>query len=517
MVDSKRVIALVIVVLAFGFGMHKAWQQPGPTYGFRLPVIDPPAAQPAAEKKPLPRKRGRCNRRDNEPNVVVGRFESHFASSRLHVQVHAASLVELKDGCTSDSANGSLRSSGAPTGLPLAGALLAKPADCGRRCNAATPAPEGSAPPCRGRIRAFWFSGSREGASDVTINSAIFDPMRDEWGPEQVIASRSSTQRALHRYVSKLGNPVVGRAADGTLRLFYVTVSLGGWAGSSITMMSSSDDGATWGAPRRLITSPFTNISTLVKGTPFLYADGSMGVPVYHELFTKFAEILHLDTAGNVIDLQRLAKGGQGTLQPVVLVKSPSDALVLTRYAGKDNPHLARSISTEDGGQHWNAVEKSTLPNPDAALSAVALPDGRLLAVLNHQEQGRDSLSLMLSTDGGHNWRELHRLEEMRVLRDKKLDETQCLHIVHGLLLNSDARLAAVPDATLDEYVDSAKARVRADGGCSFEFSYPYMIEAKNGDFHIAYTWNRVFIKHVTFDQRWLDRHFKKGVNASGH
>ncbi len=465
MLDTKRAIALIIVVLAFGFGMHKTLQQPSPTYGFRLPVIDPPAAQPVAEKKPPLRKKSRRFRRDNEPNVVVGHFESHFASSRLHVQVHAASLVELKDA----------------------------------------------------RIRAFWFSGSREGASDVTINSAIFDPVRDEWGPEQVIASRSSTQRALHRYVSKLGNPVVGRAADGTLRLFYVTVSLGGWAGSSITMMCSSDDGETWSEPRRLITSPFTNMSTLVKGTPFLYADGSMGIPVYHELFSKFAEILHLDAAGNVIDLQRLAKAGQGTLQPVVLIKSQNEALVLTRYAGKDNPHLARSISTEDGGQHWDAVEKSTLPNPDAALSAVALQDGRLLAVLNHQEQGRDSLSLMVSADGGHNWRELHRLEEMRVLRDKKLDEKQCLHIVHGLLLNSDARLAAVPDATLDEYVDSAKARVRADGGCSFEFSYPYMIEARNGDIHLAYTWNRVFIKHVTFDQRWLNRHFKKDFDATRH
>jgi predicted neuraminidase len=466
MVDIKRAITLAIVILAFGFGLYRAWQQPNPSFGFQLPVIDPVVAQPLAEKKPPVRRKGRRrSRRDEEPNVVIGRFESHFASSRLHVQTHASSLVELKDG----------------------------------------------------RIRAFWFSGSREGASDVTINSAVFDPARGEWGAEQVVASRSSTQRALHRYVAKLGNPVAGRAADGTLRLFYVTVSLGGWAGSSITMMSSTDDGETWNAPRRLITSPFINISTLLKGTPFLYADGSMGVPVYHELFSKFAEMLHLDAAGDVIDKQRLARAGQGTLQPVVLIKNPSEALVLTRYAGKDNPHLARSFSTEDGGQHWSAVQKSSFPNPDAALSATVLPDGRLLAVLNHQEQGRDSLSLMLSEDGGANWKELHRLEEMRVLRDKKLDEKQCLHIVQGLLLNSDARLAQVSAATLDEYVDSAKVRVRADGGCGFEFSYPYLIQTRNGDFHLTYTWNRVFIKHVTFDQLWLNRHLKKGIDATRH
>lgn len=280
MVDIKRAITLVIVILAFGFGLHRVWQQPAPSFGFRLPVIDPPVAEHVAENKPPVRKKGRRRfRRDDEPNVTVGRFESHFASSRLHVQTHASSLVELKDG----------------------------------------------------RIRAFWFSGSREGASDVTVNSAVFDPVKDEWGAEQVVASRSSTQRALHRYVSKLGNPVAARAADGTLCLFYVTVSLGGWAGSSITMMTSNDDGETWGAPHRLITSPFINMSTLVKGTPFLYADGSMGVPVYHESFSKFAEILHLDAAGNVIDKQRLASAGQGTLQPVVLLKSPNDALILTQ------------------------------------------------------------------------------------------------------------------------------------------------------------------------------------------
>ena len=78
-------------------------------------------------------------------------------------------------------------------------------------------------------------------------------------------------------------------------------------------------------------------------------------------------------------------------------------------------------------------------------------------------------------------------------------------------------QLASAPEAMLDEYVDSAKARVRADGGCNFEFSYPYLIQAHNGDIHLVYTWNRVFIKHVMFDQLWLNRHLKKANNATGH
>ncbi len=464
--EGKRIVVLGMVLLAFAAGGHRAWQQPKPAFGFRVPEIRPVTVQSVAATPQPVRKRYRHRyRREVEPDVVIGRYESHFVSSRLHVQTHAASLIELQDG----------------------------------------------------RIRAFWFSGSREGASDVTIDSAVFDPAKDAWGPEQVVVTRTYTQRALHRFMSKLGNPVVGRGADGTLYLFYVTVSMGGWAGSSITLMTSRDDGETWSVPRRLVTSPFINISTLVKGVPFLYADGTMGVPVYHEFFAKFAEILQLDAAGRVIDKQRLTRAGQGALQPVVLVESPEKALVLTRYAGKDNPHLARSVSTDDGGKSWGAVEKSAFPNPDAALSGAALPDGRLLAVLNHQESGRDSLSLMVSADGGRDWKELHRLEEMGVLRDKKVDAQQCLHVVHGLLVDSDTRLAQAPVAILDEYVDSAKAKVLAGDGCKFEFSYPYLIQAHNGDVHLAYTWNRVFIKHVTFDQAWLNRHSLKGYDATRH
>lgn len=458
MMDVKRTITLGIVVMAFSSGLYKAWQQPALSFGFRMPVIETATGEPGQESTNT-----RHFRRDDKSKVSMGSFSSHFASSRQGAQVHASSLVELKNG----------------------------------------------------HIRAFWFSGSREGASDVTINTAVFNPESGEWGPEQVIASRSSTQRALHRYVSKLGNPVAGYAADGTLRLFYVTVSLGGWAGSSITMMTSNDDGETWTAPRRLITSPFINISTLVKGTPFMYVDGTMGLPVYHEFVSKFAEILHLDAEGNVIDKQRLALGGQGTLQPVVLVKNPREALVLMRYAGKDNPRQARTLSTEDGGRHWGPVTKTSFPNPDAALTGVVLADGRLLAVINYQESGRDSLSLMLSADGGDSWKEIHRMEEMRVIRNKNLEDKQCQRIVQGLLQNSDKSLAHEPVATQNEYADSANAWVMANGDCRFEFSYPYMIQARNGDFHLTYTWNRVFIKHVMFDQGWLNRRSKRGVDAN--
>jgi len=452
----KRLTLLAFVLGAFTLALFKAsgWHF---SYGFRLPpaVVQNVVPPPAVNKKT---RRGAPRA---VPAIVMGRLDAHLASSRQMTTTHAASLVELQDGCT-------------------------------------------SAPPCRGRVRAFWFSGSREGAADVTINSAVFDPARDVWSEEKVVTGREDTQRGLNRYIAKVGNPVVARAANGELWLFYVTVSLGGWAGSSITLITSADDGEHWSAPRRLITSPFLNISTLVKGAPFFYADGTMGLPVYHEFVTKFAEILRLDQTGKVIDKQRLAAGSQGTLQPVVLVQSAQQALVLNRYAGKDAEKRVISIATSDGGWHWQTPQKSALRNPDAALTALVLDDGKLLAVLNDQEHGRESLSLQLSTDGGASWRELTRLEEMNGLRNAELPESACLGVVGSLLRSSDARLRKAEPEQMAAYVASARPQVLARGACHFEFSYPYMIQTRNGDIHLAYTWNRTFIKHVRIDPDWL-------------
>jgi predicted neuraminidase len=270
--------------------------------------------------------------------------------------------------------------------------------------------------------------------------------------------------------------------------------------------MTSLDDGLSWSAPRRLITSPFINISTLIKSPPFLYADGSMGLPVYHEFISKFAEILRLDKSGKVLDMQRLASGGKGTLQPVMLLSNEKDALVLTRYSGADATHRVMGITTDSGGEHWSKPFKTALKNPDAALTALVLPDGKMLAVLNDQEQGRDTLSLQMSADGGSTWRELRRLEEMSALRNKEPEEAVCLKLVESLARSSDAKLELADAQQVADYVESAKVRVRADGGCHFEFSYPYLIQAQNGDIHLAYTWNRTFIKHVVFDQAWLQQ-----------
>jgi len=304
---------------------------------------------------------------------------------------------------------------------------------------------------------------------------------------------------------------VAVRAADGRIRLLYVTVSVGGWGGSSVTMTTSADDGKTWTPARRLITTPFLNLSTLVKGTPFLYDDGTLGVPAYHEMIGKFGELLRLDQTGAVIDKQRLSSGND-SLQPVVLARSERNAVALMRYAGKQSPRRVLRVTTDDAGRHWSRPEKSALSNPDAALSGVVLSDGRILVALNDIESGRDRLSLVASRDGGVTWKTVIDLEDQSGSRDQPPDRERYLAATEALARGSDA---TVPDPA----AHARAAAVQMCGGarCGFEFSYPYLIQARNGEFHLVYTWNRSFIKHVRFNQAWLDQRLSEAGNDQRH
>ena len=80
-----------------------------------------------------------------------------------------------------------------------------------------------------GRIAAAWFAGSKEGADDVAIWFSLSD--KDGWSKAQPIANRESTAGGTFSYVRKVGNPVL--FVEGSwLHLWYVSVAVGGWAGS---------------------------------------------------------------------------------------------------------------------------------------------------------------------------------------------------------------------------------------------------------------------------------------------
>jgi len=304
-----------------------------------------------------------------------------------------------------------------------------------------------------GTIAAAWYGGSREGARDV----AIFLSTRtlgstNGWTLPAVILDQPMAQRELDRFIKKVGNPLIFSTGRGDLELLYVSIAVGGWSGSSLNWKSSADGGRTWTPSRRLVLSPFFNISELVKNQPVPLEGGGWMVPIYHELFGKFTELLWLGVPGAPATAMRSrAFGGRTAFQPAVVPLASEEALLLCRTAGTQTEVFGSR--SRDGGLHWTPPIPAGLPNPGSGLDAIRLSDGRILAAINDSRSGRDSLRLVVSPDGGRTWQR-------------------------------GAVVASEPGA---------------------EFSYPFLLQTADGSIHLAYTWKREFIQYHEFNAAWLD------------
>jgi predicted neuraminidase len=149
---------------------------------------------------------------------------------------------------------------------------------------------------------------------------------------------------------------------------------------------------------------------------------------------------------------------GRDALQPVIVARSATEASGFMRYAGAA-PTRVLAFGTDDAGRHWSAPTKIELPNPNAALDALALEDGGLLLAFNNTDNNRNDLSLAHSPDAGRSWRVIHRFE----------------------------------------YAPPAADRETA------EFSYPRLLRARDGDFHLVYAADKAEVRHVRFNRAWLE------------
>ena len=316
-----------------------------------------------------------------------------------------------------------------------------------------------------GKLCATWYGGSHEGARDVCIYGSTRGPAEGKsWSIPQALVSRASAAQELQRPIKKIGNAMVFADPVGKLRLIYVTVSIGGWSTSSLNLKTSRDGGRTWLPSRRLILSPFFNLSELVKNKACALSDGSWAVPIYHECLAKFPEILWINEspAGELAWSKTRLFGGRSALQPALVPLDSQNAIALCRdCSSMKKIQLTRST---DAGQNWSHPQPIALPNPDSGLDALRLSDGRILLAFNDSSTGRDKLRLALSADAGMTW-------------------SRC--------------------ATLE-----------AERGA--EFSYPYLIQGRNGRIHLVYTWKRKSIKHAAFNVEWLNVQPKETLTPLG-
>mgnify|MGYP005995492155 CR=1 FL=1 len=310
-----------------------------------------------------------------------------------------------------------------------------------------------------GNLLAMWYGGTREGHTDVALFSAVFNKQTQTWGNHKKVLDRIGVANSLNRYIKKLGNPVLIKHPQGPIVLVYVSVSLAGWATSQLNMTVSYDDGQTWHDSKHLVTSPFMNISTLVKNDGVIYQDGSIGITAYHELKGEFSEIVRVNLQGEVINKYRMTSG-TNTIQPSMIVKSDTRAISLIRDSSRD-PQKVHFTETQDAGKTWAPYEALSINNPNSAVFGFSDSKSRNWMVLNDStrdvEHSRNNLALAVS-ENGRNWKIVHYFE------NPELDEKR------------DAK-----------------------------YAYPWVLSGSDNQHHLFYTVDRKFIKHLEFNDAWLE------------
>lgn len=148
---------------------------------------------------------------------------------------------------------------------------------------------------------------------------------------------------------------------------------------------------------------------------------------------------------------------GYGNIQPSIVQKKDGSLVAFMRDNGDAPGRILKSTSSDDG-YSWTAAEKSDIINPGTSVDAIKLKNGNWVMVYNDLESDRYSIAVSLSDDEGKTWKWTKRLE-----RD-----------------------------------DNKKG----------SFSYPSVIQTKDGMIHLTYSYrmgeNKKTIKHVSFTSKWV-------------
>jgi predicted neuraminidase len=316
-----------------------------------------------------------------------------------------------------------------------------------------------------GAFLAAWFGGTHEGHPDVSIWLARCTA--GTWAPPVRVARVAGVP---------LWNPVLFRDAHDTLWLWYkVGPTIAAWTG---VYMQSRDDGRTWSAPTYLP----AGLLGPAKNKPITLSNGDILCGTSAETWSSWSCWVEISADGGKtwskhgpIALSSALPGAADvTPEPSSAVwDSASNQLVLPHnFAGVIQPTVwehapgrlkmfmrsTRQVgrvceaSSDDMGRTWSPARPTDLLNPNSGLDGLRLADGRIVLAYNPSESTRSPLATALSRDNGRTW--------------------------------------------------YARRLLETEPG---EFSYPSIIQARDGRLHMTYTCWRTHIQHVAMSPEWIE------------
>ncbi|MCD8740466.1 exo-alpha-sialidase [Mucilaginibacter roseus] len=290
-----------------------------------------------------------------------------------------------------------------------------------------------------GELLLACFGGTQEGKNDVSI---WITKLSDGKASDVKIVADGVVNDTL-RYPA--WNPVLFKDKAGKITLFYkVGANPREWWGMYKT---STDDGKTWSAAVKLP----AGILGPIKNKPIQLPNGVILSPSsIEEMGENGRWKAHIERSadnGKTWDNIPVDTAGKfDVIQPSVLTYPGGRLQILCRSKqGK----VVQAWST-DGGKTWSKLSETTLLNPNSGTDAVTLKSGRQLIVYNPDVPGKD-------------W------------------------------FNGRGKLRVAKSTDGQKWTDVAEL----ENGDKEEYSYPAIIQTKDGLIHITYTYDRKNIKHV--------------------
>lgn len=328
------------------------------------------------------------------------------------------------------------------------------------QCHAAT-----IAETTNGDLVTAFFGGTREGAPDVCIYVCRKEKGSNTWTQPVLAADGilSSTERKA------CYNPILYQMKNGPLYLFYkIGKNVADW---KAYVKISNDGGKTWGKANPLpegYLGPSKN-KIVEVGTKMIAPSSTEtgGWKVHFEIAEEGGRRTHIVgplSAEKAVLTQDMGKPdtkqltdieeGDGSkqntiqaIQPSILKYRDGRLQILCRTR---NGRIATAWSS-DSGETWSPLKLTDLPNNNSATDAVTLSDGRQVLIYNAvntppgaKKGVRTPLNVAVSVDGIH-WKMVLTLEDSPVS----------------------------------------------------QYSYPSIIQGKDGLIHAVYTWRRQRIKYV--------------------
>lgn len=293
-----------------------------------------------------------------------------------------------------------------------------------------------------GLIAAF-FGGKHEGNSDVSIY--ISHCGENGWSVPRVVAEgivNDTLRKACY-------NPVLFCYPDGELLLFYkIGKNVQDWSGY---LIRSLDNGQTWSDPEAL---PEGFLGP-IKNKPELFGD-KLICPSSTEndgwqVHMEFTE----DRGKTWRKSESINSRPWNIIQPSILKLKDGRLQIICR--SKDEQLI--SAFSSDKGETWSDPVSLYLPNNNSGTDAVTLRNGNHLLVYNH----------------------------VRARQSAYIDKAR-----------TPLNVAVSPDGI------TWKASLILEDSDIGEYSYPSVIQSKDGFVHIVFTWRRERVKYVKVDPNKL-------------